>query len=89
MVNDVKKTWKAFINGKRIYKVSVSENEYIPSILSIADFDSLLEHLTMLSPDTLLSGLEVLPKGNETNKHLLTGVSKLVSLIDTCRYLEI
>lgn len=48
LVNESKKTWKAFINGKRIPKVHITENERIPSILTVADFDSLLEQLSLI-----------------------------------------
>ena len=74
LVNDRKKTWKAFLNGQRIQHVNVSENESIPDYLSIADFDSLLEHLVLISPDTLMTNYEGgLEKKNDGNRHLCFG----------------
>merc|ERR1712176_1402406 len=90
LVHETKKTWKAFLNGKRIFRVNISENEYIPHNLTIADFDSLLEHLTLIRPENSYhhqignfrydnrhnSNLDI-PQTAETNNHLINLLNEL------------
>merc|ERR1712157_606388 len=88
LVHETKKTWKAFLNGKRIFRVNISENEYIPHNLTIADFDSLLEHLTLIRPENNHhhhnfrydnrhnSNLDI-PQTAETNNHLINLLNEL------------
>ena len=66
IVHETKKTWKAFFNGKRLLKVVVAENETIPNVLTLADFDHLLEYLVMVDAETILNGIDH-PKVKETN----------------------